>query len=88
LFIQELDRNGNVLREFNTKVIYAKKSKELNKETTGIAFNSGNTINVFSDTTLSRFGDMKAFAVTPNIVKKAMKNDEHRAVKIMRIIEN
>ncbi len=89
IYIQELDTRGNIISETATQIIYAKNSKEIEKDETAykISINTNNNLLYFGEITNTPFG---RFPLYPKISKdnnKPLNDNEVRFVEVKKYRE-
>jgi len=83
VWIQEIDKNGNIFREISVALIYAKNENEL-VETNKTPFNVDNTLYYFGEPTQTPFGIFPLFMKVSKSNTKPLKDGEKRVVKIKK----
>lgn len=89
IYIQELNNNGSIFREYETKIVYAKNSKEIENSTIAIKipFNVNNSLLFFGEITNTPYG---RFPLYPKISKdnnKPLSDNEIRFVEVKKYRE-
>jgi hypothetical protein len=85
IYIQELDKNGFIIREIKTQIIYAKNKTEISSnQQSKITINTGNKMLVFCEPTTLSIGYMSPYAAPSKL--SSMKSDTYKAIKIKRYI--
>jgi hypothetical protein len=88
IYIQELNDNGAILREFETEIVYAKNTKEIEGSNANkIPFNTNTTFLFFGEVTNTAYG---RFPLYPKISKdnnKPLSDNEIRFVEVKKYRE-
>lgn len=88
IYVQELNDNGAILREFETGIVYAKNTKEIEgSNTIKIPFNTNTTFLFFGEVTNTPYG---RFPLYPKISKdnnKPLSDNEIRFVEVKKYRE-
>jgi hypothetical protein len=89
IYIQELNNNGSIFREYETKIVYAKNSKEIENSanTLKIPFNVNNSLLFFGEITNTPYGRFPLYPKTSKDNNKPLSNNEHRFVEIKKYRE-
>ena len=89
IYVQELDKKKNLIREITTKIVYSKNSKEAesNQNLPKFGFNTENDFLFLGEVTSTPYGSFSLFPKISNDNKKALKEDEHRFVEIKKYRE-
>lgn len=88
IYIQELNVDGEIVREIETKLTYVKNKKELEKNNIKkIPINAGNDILYFGRPTNTSFGKFPLYLKVSKSDQKPLKNGEVREVKIKKYRE-
>lgn len=90
IYVQELDKKGNLVREFDAKVLYAKNEKvaKENASEYSVISNSGNEFLFLGQLTQSSFGEFCLYPKVNNkLFKEPLKENEVRYVEIKKYRE-
>lgn len=88
VYVQELNKNGTILREFETAIGYAKNSKESsNSNLVKIPFNTNNNFLFYGEVTETPYGRFPLFPKVSKDNNKPLLNNEHRFVEIKKYRE-
>lgn len=87
IYIQELDKKGNIIREISTPILYSKNKKEINDDYKKIPINPNCKLLFFGEVTKTPYGN---FPLYPRMSKSDMnelKDGEYRTVEIKKYRE-
>lgn len=84
IYIQELDVNGNIIREISTNIQFAKNEKELNSSLKKIPINSNSKLLFFGEISPTPYGNFPLYPKTPKNNFNALNDNEHRFVEIKK----
>lgn len=87
IYIQELDKNGNIIREISTPIIYAKNEKAIDDSFPKIPMNSNNKLLFFGEVTKTPYGDFPLYPRMSKSDMNALKDGEIRLVEIKKYRE-
>ena len=88
IYIQELDSKGNIFREINTPIVYAKNEKLIDLENiTQISVNSGNSLLFFGEVTETPYGRIPLYPRMSKSDLKPLQDGESRLVEIKKYRE-
>lgn len=88
IYVQELNDNGAVLREYETGIVYAKNTKEIESSNTiKIPFNTNTTFLFFGEVTNTPYGRFPLYPKTSKDNNKPLSDNEHRFVEIKKYRE-
>jgi len=89
IYVQELDDRGNVIYETTTLIVYAKNSKEIekNQQINKISINSNNALFYFGEITSTPYGRFPLFPKVSKENNKPLNNNEMRFVEIKKYRE-
>ena len=87
IYIQELDKNGNIIREISAPINYAKNEKSIDSSFTRIPMNSNNKLLFFGEVTNTPFGNFPLYPRMSKSDMNALKDGEIRLVEIKKYRE-
>lgn len=87
IYIQELDKNGNIIREISSPINYAKNEKLVDDSFTKIPMNSNNKLLFFGEVTNTPFGNFPLYPRMSKSDMNALKDGENRLVEIKKYRE-
>ncbi|WP_373708912.1 hypothetical protein [Kaistella sp.] len=87
IYIQELDKNGNIIREISAPINYAKNEKSIDDSFPKIPMNSNNKLLFFGEVTATPFGNFPLYPRMSKSDMNALKDGESRLVEIKKYRE-
>lgn len=87
IYIQELDKNGNIIRELSEPINFAKNEKAIDDSFPKIPLNSNNKLLFFGEVTKTPMGDFPLYPRMSKSDMNALKDGEYRLVEIKKYRE-
>jgi hypothetical protein len=88
IYIQEIDKNGNIIREISAPIIYAKNEKSIDIENSiKIPVNSGDKLSFFGEITKTPYGMFPLFPKISKDCNSPLLDNEERPVEIKKYRE-
>jgi len=86
IYIQEIDTRGNIISETATQIIYAKNSKEIEKNETShkTSINTNNSLLYFGEITNTPFGRFPLYPKISKDYNKPLNDNEVRFVEVKK----
>lgn len=85
VWIQEIDKKGNIVREISTPLVYAKNENELNEmNVKPLPFNTDHELYYFGEPVQTPYGTFPFFMKTSKSDTKELKDNEKRFVQIKK----
>lgn len=87
IYVQEIDKNGNIIREVSSPISYAKNEKEISPNLPKIPMNSNNKLLFFGEVTRTPYGNFPLYPRMSKSDMNVLKDGEIRLVEIKKYRE-